>query len=80
MSVPPHDGVAANVSALPGMGSTLPAPIVDRLVSIHAKLLQLVESITEFEQQILYGGNEGMMGWYAANCSTTSGRARPLMF
>ena len=41
----------------------MPNGVQDRLVSVHAKLLQLVESLAEFQQQIEYGGNEGMMGW-----------------
>lgn len=41
----------------------MPNGVQDRLVSVHGKLLQLVESLAEFQQQIEYGGNEGMMGW-----------------
>jgi len=44
--------------------SAAPGPVIDRLVSIHAKLLQLVESITEFQGQIQQGGADGMMGWH----------------
>lgn len=58
--------VAATSSAEappPSLPPSLPAPIVDRLVSIHAKLLQLVEAISEFQRQIEYGGAEGMIGW-----------------
>jgi hypothetical protein len=47
----------------PSLAPALPAVLVDRLVSIHAKLLQLVEAIGEFQRQIEYGGAEGMMGW-----------------
>jgi hypothetical protein len=42
---------------------SMPQAVTDRLVSIHAKLLQLVESLAEFQTQIEYGGNQGMMGW-----------------
>jgi len=53
---------AASVAA-PSLPPSLPPAIVDRLVSIHAKLLQLVEAISEFQRQIEYGGAEGMIGW-----------------
>ena len=41
----------------------IPNGVQDRLVSIHAKLLQLVEGIAELERQIEYGGNQGMLPW-----------------
>lgn len=44
---------------------SLPNGVQDRLVSIHAKLLQLVEGIAELERQIEYGGNQGMLPWCA---------------
>lgn len=59
----PSGAAVVNVPPAPSLPPSLPAPIVDRLVSIHAKLLQLVEAISEFQRQIEYGGAEGMIGW-----------------
>lgn len=61
----PGAGAAGAAPPSPLLPPSLPAPIVDRLVSIHAKLLQLVEAISEFQRQIEYGGAEGMIGWWA---------------
>lgn len=52
-----------STAAVPSLPPNLTPSIVDRLVSIHAKLLQLVEAISEFQRQIQYGGAEGMIGW-----------------
>lgn len=43
--------------------NTMPPAVVDRLVSVHGKLLQLVEAMTELQGQIEYGGADGMMSW-----------------